>query len=56
MATRCRRLDSYNRRRRPPILVTSHLAMLGVQGGQGIKGRSYIAYADYILSSKPHIN
>jgi hypothetical protein len=56
MATRCRRLDGYNRRRRPPILVTSYLAMPGVQGGQGIKGGSYIAYIDYILSLKPYIN
>jgi hypothetical protein len=56
MATRYYRLDSYNRRRRPPILATSHLAVPGVQGGQGIKGRSYIAYIDYILSSKPYIN
>jgi hypothetical protein len=30
--------------------------MPGVQGGQSIKGRSYIAYIDYILSSKPYIN
>jgi hypothetical protein len=30
MATRCRRLDSYNRRRRPPILATSYLAVPGV--------------------------
>jgi hypothetical protein len=56
VATRCRRPDSHNRRRRPPILATSHLAVPGVQGGQGIKGRSHIAYIDYILSSKPHIN
>jgi hypothetical protein len=28
----------------------------GVQGGQGIKDRSYIAYIDYILSLKPYIN
>jgi hypothetical protein len=30
--------------------------MPGVQEGQGIKGRSYIAYIDYILSLKPNIN
>jgi hypothetical protein len=56
MATRCRRPDGHNRRRRPPILATSHSAMPGVQGGQGIKGGSYIAYIDYILSSKLYIN
>ena len=56
MATRCRRLDSRNRRRCPPIFITSYLAIPGVQGGQGIKGRSYIAYIDYILSSKLYIN
>jgi hypothetical protein len=56
MATCCRRLDSHNRQRRPPILATSYLAMPGVQEGQGIKGGSYIAYIDYILSSKPHTN
>jgi hypothetical protein len=56
VATRCHRPDSYNHRRCPPILATSYLAVPGVQGGQGIKGRSYIAYIDYILSSKPYIN
>jgi hypothetical protein len=56
VATRCRRLNSYNHRRRPPILATSHLAIPGVQGGQGIKGRSHIAYIDYISSSKPYTN
>jgi hypothetical protein len=30
MATCCRRLDGYNRRHRPFILVTSYLAMPGV--------------------------
>jgi hypothetical protein len=30
--------------------------MPGVQGGQGIKGESHIAYIDYILSSKPYTN
>jgi hypothetical protein len=30
IATRCRRLDGRNRRRRPSILVTSYLAMPGV--------------------------
>jgi hypothetical protein len=30
VATRCRRLDSRNRRRRSFILVTSHLAVPGV--------------------------
>jgi hypothetical protein len=30
VATRCRCLNSYNRRRRPPILITSYLAMPGV--------------------------
>jgi hypothetical protein len=30
VATYCRRLDSRNRRRRPPILATSYLAILGV--------------------------
>jgi hypothetical protein len=29
-ATRYRRPDGYNRRRRPPILATSYLAMPGV--------------------------
>jgi hypothetical protein len=56
MATRCRRLNSHNHRRCPSILVTSHLAMPGVQGGQGIKGGSHVAYIDYILSSKPYTN
>jgi hypothetical protein len=56
MATRCRRPDSYNRRRRPPILATSYLAVPGVQGDQGIKDGSYIAYIDYISSSKLYIN
>jgi hypothetical protein len=56
MATRCRCLDSYNRRRYPPILATSYLAMPGVQGGQGIEDGSHIAYIDYILSSKPYTN
>jgi hypothetical protein len=56
MATRYCRSDGYNRRRRSPILATSYLAMPGVQGGQGIKGESYIAYIDYILSLKPYIN
>jgi hypothetical protein len=56
VATRCRRLDSYNRRRRPPILATSYLAVPGVQGGQGIKDGSHVAYIDYILSSKLYIN
>jgi hypothetical protein len=56
VATYCRRLDSRNRRRRPSILATSYLAVPGVQGGQGIKGGSYIAYIDYILSLKPYTN
>jgi hypothetical protein len=56
MATRCRRPDSRNHRRRPPILATSHLAVPGVQGGQGIKDRSYVTYMDYISSSKPYTN
>jgi hypothetical protein len=56
VATHYRRPDGHNRRRRPPILVTSHLAMPGVQGGQGIEGRSHVAYIDYISSSKPHTN
>jgi hypothetical protein len=56
VATRCRCPDSHNHRRRPPILATSYLAVPGVQGGRGIKGRSYVAYIDYILSSKLHIN
>ena len=56
MATRYRRPDGYNRRRCSPILVTSYLAMPGVQGGQGIKDRSYIAYINYILSLKLYIN
>jgi hypothetical protein len=30
--------------------------MPGVQGGQGIKGGSYVAYIDYISSSKPYTN
>jgi hypothetical protein len=56
VATCYRRPDGYNYQRRSPILITSYLAMPGVQGGQGIKGKSYIAYIDYILSSKPYIN
>jgi hypothetical protein len=56
MVTYCRRLDGHNHRRRPPILVTSYLAMPGVQGGQGIKDGSYIAYIDYISSLKLYIN
>jgi hypothetical protein len=56
MATRCHCPDSYNRRRRSSILITSYLAMPRVQGGQGIKGKSYIAYIDYILSLKLYIN
>ena len=56
IATYCRRPDSRNRRRRPPILATSYLAMPGVQEGQSIKGGSYIAYINYILSSKPYTN
>ena len=30
VATCCRRLDGYNRRRHPLILTTSYLAVLGV--------------------------
>jgi hypothetical protein len=30
VATRCRRPDSHNRRRRPSILATSYLAVPGV--------------------------
>jgi hypothetical protein len=56
MATRCHRPDGHNRRRRPPILTTSHSAMPGVQGGQGIEGRSHVVYIDYISSSKPYTN
>jgi hypothetical protein len=56
VATHCRCPDSHNRRRRPPILATSYLAMLGVQGGQGIKGKSHVAYIDYILSLKLYTN
>jgi hypothetical protein len=56
ITTRYRRPDSHNRRRHPPILTTSHSAMPRVQGGQGIKDGSHIAYIDYILSSKPHTN
>jgi hypothetical protein len=52
IATYYYRLDNYNYRRRPFSLATSYLAMPGVQGGQGIKGGSYIAYIDYISSSK----
>jgi hypothetical protein len=56
VASRCRRLDGRNRRRRPPILATSYSAVPGVQGGQGIKGGSHVACMDYISSSKPNIN
>jgi hypothetical protein len=56
IATRYRRLDSHNHRRHPPILTTSYLAIPRVQGGQSIKGGSYIAYIDYISSSKPYTN
>jgi hypothetical protein len=56
IVTRCRRLDNYNHRRRPPILITSYLAVPGVQGGQSIKDRSYIAYINYISSLKLYIN
>jgi hypothetical protein len=56
VATRYRRLNSHNRRRRPPILTTNHSAVSGVQGGQGIEDGSHVAYIDYILSSKLYTN
>jgi hypothetical protein len=56
MATYYCHPDDYNHRRRPPIFTTSYLAMPGVQGGQGIEGRSYIACINYILSLKLYIN
>jgi hypothetical protein len=56
VATCYRCLNSHNRRCRSPILITSYLAVPGVQGGQDIEDKSYVAYIDYILSSKPYTN